>query len=850
MTHPGQSGVAAAVSDLLDKCAGEAMSFAGRSWEFRGVASQGLLLHLAAEHPAIAVRAMIARWKVAIERDGMAGHAPEFFVRVVMLDGVERTLEGALDADPGLMDEVCVWLTSLGHLILAPEDMERIMVRAITQRASEQPLTVPMAELLRWIRARWLRGFKPNQARIAEIGRLLGLEEVIPVHPGEAWSDAVIKDVGDSKEWTALMMHCALASSSAPSAKWLRAAAGLLEKVGAGDIRERLLSWFPLVDKPRTDVPAGAPARDALVLSSLNMDILRGLCWLVPAMQDPDLSRALGKLAISAYRKVPGIGPRAVRVGNAAVYSLGQTPGMDAVGQLAMLRVKVKFGSAQAGIEKALAAAAAREGIPREEIDELGVPSYGLTEVGRRVETMGEFDAELVVTGIGSTELRFIKKDGKAQKSVPAAIKAEFADDLKELKSAAKDVGAMLPAQRDRIDSLFLENKTWDAAAWRERYLDHPLVGVLSRRLIWLFRSGNDGAWRAGTFDDEKAGLVDVGGAPLEVPDDGAVRLWHPIEAPRGTEEVLAWRRYFEERKVRQPFKQAHREIYLLTDAERRTETYSNRYAAHVLRQHQFNALCAVRSWKNKLRLLVDAEYPPAYRPLPAWGLRAEYWIEGAGGDYGTDTNEAGVYHLLTTDQVRFYAIGTELASAHASGGGYGSLRGADLQTGVPLTAVPALVLSEIMRDVDLFVGVCSVAANPEWQDGGPGAVHRNYWWSQSFGDLTASGSGRRELLERLIPRLKIATACSFQDKFLVVRGTLRTYKIHLGSGNILMEPDDQYLCIVPGAVSGAGAAAGEKVFLPFEGDRTLSVILSKAFMLAADDKITDPSITRQIRRA
>jgi hypothetical protein len=37
-------------------------------------------------------------------------------------------------------------------------------------------------------------------------------------------------------------------------------------------------------------------------------------------------------------------------------------------------------------------------------------------------------------------------------------------------------------------------------------------------------------------------------------------------------------------------------------------------------------------------------------------------------------------------------------------------------------------------------------------------------------------------------------------------------------------------------------------VFLPFEGDSTLSVIISKAFLLAEDKKITDPSIMRQIR--
>ena len=80
-----------------------------------------------------------------------------------------------------------------------------------------------------------------------------------------------------------------------------------------------------------------------------------------------------------------------------------------------------------------------------------------------------------------------------------------------------------------------------------------------------------------------------------------------------------------------------------------------------------------------------------------------------------------------------------------------------------------------------------------------------------------------------------------------VVRGDIRTYKIHLGSGNILMEPNDQYLCIVP---SRRGGGVGkDKLFVPFEGDQTLAIILSKAFLLAEDKKITDPSITRQLKR-
>jgi hypothetical protein len=95
---------------------------------------------------------------------------------------------------------------------------------------------------------------------------------------------------------------------------------------------------------------------------------------------------------------------------------------------------------------------------------------------------------------------------------------------------------------------------------------------------------------------------------------------------------------------------------------------------------------------------------------------------------------------------------------------------------------------------------------------------------------------------------LKIADRCRLDGRFLTVRGDLRTYKIHLGSGNILMEPNDQYLCIVPGR--GLDGSLGGQLFLPFDGDTTLSIILSKAFLLADDRSIKDPTITRQINAA
>ena len=40
------------------------------------------------------------------------------------------------------------------------------------------------------------------------------------------------------------------------------------------------------------------------------------------------------------------------------------------------------------------------------------------------------------------------------------------------------------------------------------------------------------------------------------------------------------------------------------------------------------------------------------------------------------------------------------------------------------------------------------------------------------------------------------------------------------------------------------------RLYLPFEGDHMIALIISKALLLARDDEIDDPAITSQIRAA
>jgi Domain of unknown function (DUF4132) len=643
---------------------------------------------------------------------------------------------------------------------------------------------------------------------------------------GEAWTQYLLGQLDGleplaSSAWQALLLHCDTASQSKPSRKWLLEAGGLVAKIEPAAFASVLKGALAEIGNPGTlqikQIYNQTYTLDPTLIHDTRSDLLRGLVWCASLINDDSLTVAVGDAAAACFKKIPGIGPRAPKIGNACLYVLSATSSLAAVGQLGRLKTRAKHASIRTQLAKALDTAADKTGMSREEMEEVAVPSCGLTEVGAHRLQLGDFTALLEVPDGKKPELAWLGADGKKQKSVPASVKAAFAADLKSLKQSEKEIAKLLPAQRNRLEQLFLQERTWSLPEFRSRYLDHPLVGILARRSIWRYSDGThrgDGIWLNGQIVDDKDQTLDWLGALTRV------ALWHPMMC--GLEQVRAWREWFDRHQVRQPFKQAHREIYVLTDAERRTDTYSNRFAAHVIRQHQFSALCQERGWRYKLQGNWDSHNIPTL-DLPERGLRVEFWVEPIA--HEDEATSSGVYRHLATDQVRFY-------------------RRAEADP-MPLAHVPPLVLSEVLRDVDLFVGVASVGNDPNWSDGGPMGRDRDYWQSYSFGDLSATAQTRKAVLEGIVPRLKIAERCSFGDKFLIVRGNLRTYKIHLGSGNILMSPDDQYLCIVPRP---SADGVDGKVFLPFEGDSLLSIILSKAFLLADDSKIKDPTIVNQIR--
>jgi uncharacterized protein DUF4132 len=235
------------------------------------------------------------------------------------------------------------------------------------------------------------------------------------------------------------------------------------------------------------------------LLDIYNANAVRGLAWMLGlAATDAGSARALADLAVAMLRKLPGIGQLSPKVANAAVCALSLMPGENALAQLGRLVTRVTYRGTLTQLDKALETRAAQLGVPREQIEEMAVPGFGLTEVGRRTEQLGGVTAEIVIRG-GAVDLIWRDGTGRTVKSVPAAARDTFADEVKELKAAADDIEKMLPAQAARLDRLFLARRTWDFARWSEYYLDHPVVGTLARRLIWVV-GGVPAAYADGTL--------------------------------------------------------------------------------------------------------------------------------------------------------------------------------------------------------------------------------------------------------------------------------------------------------------------------------------------------------------
>ncbi len=614
--------------------------------------------------------------------------------------------------------------------------------------------------------------------------------------------------------WQMLLEHIAAeASQRIPSPEWQEQAHKIVAAIPQtslmhilGHSLESLIEILNLHHRGT----ASEPYVD--FMSKENVNLAQGLLWIIGIEQLGSLYPLVEEVGWKSFKKIPGYGPLSLKLGNAALYVLSVIPVEYAMARLTKLRGKIRRPGVVDRIESIIQDAAEKAGKMQDEMEEMLVPDFGLDVRQFYREKVGDCVARLEVAKINQVSLTWDRVNGKQLRTLPKGFKEKYELKIKELNLKKKEIQSTLQSQKKRIEGLFLKSRSWSFADWLPNYHEHTLVSFLSHKFIWLFEDGSN--IRSAMYDG--GNFIDCEGDVLDwLKDDTKVSLWHPIMAD--ALEISRWRAYLMDRQIRQPFKQAFREVYRPLDHEKELGNYSDRFASHIVKQHNFKASCEIRGWRYAMCGDFDTQLT-ANLEIPHWNMQAKF--ELSTGSKVDNVQESVFLRYVFTDQITFHKTGKQLE----------------------IRDVPPVVFSEVMRDVDLFISSTSIGNDPTWIKKGEGQ-YQEYWDKYSFGDLNQTALTRKEVLKSIIPKQKIHNRAHFEANFLSIRGELAQYKIHFGSGHILVEPSKQYLHMIPDP-----SRKPSNIFIPFDEDPTLSIILSKAFVLAQDTKIKDRSILAKLK--
>ena len=351
------------------------------------------------------------------------------------------------------------------------------------------------------------------------------------------------------------------------------------------------------------------------------------------------------------------------------------------------------------------------------------------------------------------------------------------------------------------------------------------MLSVLGGSLVWNVDLGTE--TRSGLRGDGPNVFVDLDGATFDAPADAEITLWHPIAA--ASTEVEAWRSALFDRRIVQPVRQVYRETYRLTTDERGSD-HSVRFAGQLLQYRPFRGLLKRRGWTAPALLVwVDggADSAVGVRVFPGFGVQAELRYDAVWTDE-TAHGLPGDYQIVVSGRLQFSVAGTKKSDPLALGD------------------VPAVVISEAMRDVDLFVSTTSVALDPAWRDLGDETSAASGVSLHSVSSSSRRRSAATFWSERL-PDLSIADRCAVYDSDLVIEGTRATYRVNIGTGQVRVDPHGSLLVVPPSARSRGGASELARLFLPVEADDTLLAVLDRAYLLANDDAIGDEGFLAQL---
>jgi hypothetical protein len=384
----------------------------------------------------------------------------------------------------------------------------------------------------------------------------------------------------------------------------------------------------------------------------------------------------------------------------------------------------------------------------------------------------------LVINKEGKADLVTFKGD-KELKIIPPKYKKDKA--ILELTNYRKTMREQWTRSRKGLEESMIRGDEFLYAEMQNLF-EHPIISKHLDKLVFISNDDKIGFYIDGN-------LVTALGEVISLNEKQTFRIAHCYDLHKNN-VWTDYQSYCFDNKLKQPFKQVFRELYVPTPDELKEKSISRRYAGHQVQPNQTLALLKTRGWK------VDYEE----------GLQKVFHKEGY--------------------QVKMYAMADWFSPADVESPTLETIEFHSLKDykNIAFEDLNPRIFSEVMRDIDLVVSVAHVGGvDPE-------ASH-------------SSIEMRAVLLRETLRLFKIKNV-EIKENHAIVKGKMCEYSIHLGSAVVHQIPG-KYLSVLPIHSQHRG-----RLFLPFADDDPKSAeVMSKVLLFAKDDEIQDPTILSQIDR-
>jgi len=389
---------------------------------------------------------------------------------------------------------------------------------------------------------------------------------------------------------------------------------------------------------------------------------------------------------------------------------------------------------------------------------------------------LDDITVSLVINKEGKADLMIAKGD-KELKAIPPKYKKDKA--VLELTNYRKTMREQWTRSRKGLEESMIRGDEFLSAEMQNLF-EHPIISKHLEKLVFISNDDKIGFYIDGN-------LVTALGEVISLNEKQTFRIAHCYDLHKNN-VWTDYQMYCFDNKLKQPFKQVFRELYVPTPDELKEKSISRRYAGHQVQPNQTLALLKTRGWK------VDYEE----------GLQKVFHKEGY--------------------QVKMYALADWFSPADVESPTLETIEFHSLKDykNIAFEDINPRIFSEVMRDIDLVVSVAHVGGvDPE-------ASH-------------SSIEMRAVLLRETLRLFKIKNV-EITGNHAIIKGKMAEYSVHLGSAVVHQIPG-KYLSVLPIHSQHRG-----RLFLPFADDDPKSAeVMSKVLLFAKDDEIQDPTILSQI---